>query len=172
MEIQTKRLVLRPITMADKASVAYNANDKELADNTLNIPFPYTEDDAEWWINKLQEPSDNVVFGITIDDKVVGAIGLHKIIEGHMAEIGYWLGRDYWNKGYMTEALEAVIKYGFEELDLIRQYANVFVNNKGSAKVLEKCGFKFEGILRKAAKKLDGTVRDEAMYSLLKEEYK
>lgn len=172
MELQTKRLLLRPITINDKKNIAKNANDKEISNNTMTIPFPYTEDDAEEWINSLLEPSNNLVWGITIDNEVIGAIGIHKIVENHKAEIGYWLGRTYWNKGYMTEALNAIIKYGFEQLKLVRLYANVFTHNMGSAKVLEKSGFVKEGILRKEAKKPDGTLLDEVRYSLLKEDYR
>lgn len=172
MELQTKRLLLRPITINDKASIAQKANDEEIARNTLTIPFPYTEDNAEEWINSMQEPSNNIVLGITINNQVIGVIGLHKIVENHKAEVGYWLGRSYWGQGYMTEAVNAIIKYGFDELQLVRLCANVFTHNIGSAKVLEKSGFVKEGILRKEAKKPDGTLLDEIRYALLKEDYR
>jgi [ribosomal protein S5]-alanine N-acetyltransferase len=84
----------------------------------------------------------------------LGGIDLNNIKE-HKAEIGYWLGKDYWGQGIMTEAVRLITTYGFEKLGLRRIYAHVFVFNKASMTVLKKAGFKYEGKLRKHAKKGD-----------------
>lgn len=72
---------------------------------------------------------------------------------GHKAEMGYWLGRKYWGGGMMTDAVKSIVSFGFKNLKLHRIYAGVFLFNKGSARVLEKNGFKLEGISKKEVKK-------------------
>lgn len=92
-----------------------------------------------------------------------GGIGLEKI-EGHKAEIGYWLAEKYWGKGVMTAAVEVVTKYSFEKLGLRRIYARVFHFNKASIRVLEKAGFEKEGLLKREAQK-DGKLIDSVLYA-------
>ncbi len=98
--------------------------------------------------------------------EVVGGIGLNRIWQ-HCAEIGYWLGEKYWGQGITTQAVKLVTKYGFEKLGLRRIYAFVFIWNKASAKVLEKSGFKYEGRLKKHAKK-GNRFLDDFLYAKIK----
>lgn len=156
--IRSKKFILRPFRGGDEESLIKNINNKIIARNTLTIPHPYKMKNARRWINrnlKLDKKKNKheINFVIEIDGEVAGEIGLNKIIEGHMAEIGYWLGKKYWGKGIMTAAAKLVTKYGFEKLGLRRIYAFVFPFNKSSAIVLEKAGFKYEGKLKKHAKK-------------------
>jgi [ribosomal protein S5]-alanine N-acetyltransferase len=158
--IRTKRFILRPIKKSDIKLIAKHANDKIVARNTLSIPHPYKLKDAKIWVNKnldnyKKKEKTDVTFAIEIDGKFAGGVGLHKIAKNHKAEIGYWLGRPYWNRGIMTEAVKVVTKFGFEKLKLRRIYAPVFLFNEPSKKVLEKAGYKLEGIVRKEAKKGD-----------------
>jgi len=95
----------------------------------------------------------NIVFGIEIDGGIVGAINMHRIVPGHKAEIGYWIGKEYWGRGLMSKVIKEVVSYGFRELKLKRITAKVFPFNKASMRVLEKNHFKFEGILKKEEKK-------------------
>ena len=105
-------------------------------------------------------------FAIDVDGQAVGGIGvmLHSDVERCSAEIGYWLGEEYWGLGIMTEALNAVAEYSFREFVLTRIYAVPFAGNISSCRVLEKAGFVLEGILRRSAIK-NGVVVDQLMYS-------
>jgi len=77
----------------------------------------------------------------------VGGIGLHKKFE-HSAEVGYWVGEEYWGKGYATEALNKILDKGFNELNFTRIQAHVFEGNIASEKLLLKCGFEYERFLK------------------------
>lgn len=83
------------------------------------------------------------------------------------AEIGYWIGEPYWGKGYATEAVRLLIKFAFEELDLLRIYAKIYEYNIGSMKVLEKTGFEKEAIIKSSVIK-EGQIVDEHLYSIRK----
>ena len=156
--IKTKCFILRPFKMSDAESVAENVNDKNIYRHTLVIPYPYTLKDAKQWLykvinNRRRKIPESVVFAIEMDGRAVGSISINKIKQEHKAEIGYWLGEKYQGKGIMTQAIKEITKYGFRELKLRRIYAQVFLFNKGSMRVLEKSGYKFEGILKKEVKK-------------------
>ena len=94
----------------------------------------------------------------------------HKVGSSHVAEIGYWLAKPYWNQGIATAAVTAITEYGFKELELERITAHVFSFNLGSAKVLEKTGYRYEGYLRNHYKK-DGKLLDGKIYAVLKAEW-
>ena len=155
--IKSKDFILRPFKKGEKDSLAENINNKKIYRNTLNIHYPYTSKDAKGWIAKnLKEAKKGkpteVNFVIDIRGGVAGSVGFSKI-DGHKAEIGYWLGEKYWGQGVMTEAVKLVTKFGFKKLKFKRIYAYVFPWNKASMRVLEKVGYKLEGILRKHVKK-------------------
>ncbi len=153
------RFVLRNFRRGDEASLQKNVNNKEIAANTALIPYPYTMRHANQWIKhnlKEQRKKKRTTANFVIDLKgeVIGNIGLSNIDrKNNNAELGYWLGKNYWGKGIMTRAVKQVVNHGFKRLKLKRIYAKVYSHNKGSKRVLEKAGFKHEGILRKAAKK-------------------
>lgn len=166
--IKTKKFILRPFKKGDEASLMENINSKKVYRPTLTIPYPYTTKDAKEWIKRNQrfankKHPESINFAIDIDGDVVGGIELSKI-EGHRAEIGYWLGERYWRKGIMTEAVKVVTRFGFEKLGLRRIYAGVFPFNKASMRVLEKAGYQLEGILRKNVVK-DGRLMDDYLYA-------
>ncbi|HLM83672.1 MAG TPA: GNAT family N-acetyltransferase [Candidatus Bathyarchaeia archaeon] len=156
--IKNKKFILRPFRMSDAKSVAFHVNDKAIIRNLSNLPYPYSLKDAKDWLKtkagdyRQKEPAE-IVFAIEIDGEAVGSIGLHKIVRGHKAELGYWLGKKYWGGGVMSDAVNKVVDFGFKKLNLRRIYAKVYSFNKGSMRVLEKNGFKFEGIAIKEAKK-------------------
>ncbi|MEP7146886.1 MAG: GNAT family N-acetyltransferase [bacterium] len=119
------------------------------------MPSPYTYEDADFWLNKCMSGKDSTeLFPFAIENEGVhiGGIGLHKKSE-HSAEVGYWIGEEYWGKGFGTLALEKILTKAFNELNFIRVYAHVFEGNLPSEKILLKCGFQFEGLLRKCHKK-------------------
>ena len=151
---------LSSVRLDDKASLLKHLGAKEISDATLNIPYPYTEADAERWVNRRIEVSRSqpkeVTFAIRRDGgELVGAIGSGSFEVGtsHRAGIGYWLARPYWGRGVMTDAVRAYVRYAFQELGLVRLTAHVYTFNVGSARVLEKNGFKLEGLLRKHYRK-------------------
>ena len=105
-------------------------------------------------------------FAIEYKGREAGIIGLigRTNEERLCAEVGYWLGEPFWGKGIATQALQSVTRFGFEELNLLRIFAGVFEFNKASMRVLEKCGYQLEGILRKAVIK-NGVVCDKYLYA-------
>ena len=147
--IHTKKFTLRPFRKGDEISLRKNINDRKIARYTLTIPYPYTMKDARFWVSQHTKGKrkDKMTFVIDIGGEVAGSIGLSR--DGHKAEMGYWLGINYWGQGIMTQAVKRVMHYGFSELGLRRIYAGVFPANKASAKVLEKAGLKLEGLVRK-----------------------
>ncbi len=181
MKLETKRLLLRPIKKADAKSIVENINNINISKWLLLVPFPYRLKDAFFWIKNSQKEEKqkrrkNYTFGIELKEehKLIGGMGIHKIEKyQETAEIGYWIGSKYHNKGYGSEALKAVIKFGFKKLRLRRLEAEVFQGNPSSGKLLQKFGFKQEGFKLKAKRsKADGKLKNAYFYGLLKENYK
>ncbi len=172
--LQTERLTLRPMTFADAGELHRLVNDIEIARNTMLIPHPYPEGFAAEWIGTHQEKfekNEEIVFGIERreDGAFIGVIGV--IPEPHdMAEFGYWIGQEYWNHGYATEATAAIIDYAFRILGVNRVEALHFVRNPASGRVMEKCGMKCEGTLRQARKKWDEYL-DVRVYAILRSDW-
>lgn len=164
----TERLVLRPFTLADAPAVQRFAGAREVALNTLLIPYPYPDGAAEAWISKPRDPHD-INFAITLREsgELVGAIGLVVGREHDRAEIGYWIAVEHWNRGYATEAARAVIRYGFEELNLNRIFAVHFARNAGSGRVMRKLGMRHEGSLREHLVKWGERI-DVEVYGILR----
>jgi RimJ/RimL family protein N-acetyltransferase len=170
MIIQLKRLVLRPLELKDSFFVAKHLNNYNVIKNLRDfIPFPFVEKDAIDFIdyNNQLFPAQNLA--IVIEGEVAGIIGIVPQEDIHRinAEIGYWLGEDYWGKGFMTEAVNAMVSYSFKNFPILRLYASVSEANLGSMKVLEKAGFLKEAIFKNAIIK-NGKIFNEHIYSLLK----
>lgn len=152
--LSTTRLILSQPTVEDTEDVIFQMNStSEISENTLTLPFPYHKQHADFWFQMAEfsfQKKEAFIFGIREKEnlKLIGAIGLHIDIGNNKAEVGYWLGKSFWNKGYVSEALREVLKFGFEELKLNKIYASHFHHNPASGKVLEKNGFEFEGILK------------------------
>ena len=135
-------------------------NDKEIFNNTLQIPFPYTKEDGEYFVNLCEKKKKK--YGLLTDwairdknKKLIGGCGFQMKYKRNSKkdEIGYWLARPYWNKGIMTKVVNKLCKIGFEKFGLNMIEASVFIHNDASCRVLEKAGFKLEGIFRKCVKK-------------------
>ena len=110
-----------------------------------------------------------IIFAIEWNGTYVGNVGLHfrTGLERKSVEIGYFIGEEYWGNGIATEAVKLICQYGFENLDVNRIIAGVFAHNEGSKRVLEKCGFELEGIMKQALFKM-GEFYDNYRYGLLK----
>jgi RimJ/RimL family protein N-acetyltransferase len=151
--------------------VRHLGRDRSIYEFTLQIPFPYTKKDAEFWIGLNQELSaEGKIHNWAIRDEreeAMGGIGFNTELDGaHKAEIGYWLAKPYWGRGIMTTVLKRFVRIGFDDLVLKRLQATVFHHNGASARVLEKAGFQCEGTLRNYYRK-DGKVFDAKLYALV-----
>jgi len=143
--LETKRLAMRAPRLEDAKTVATLANDRRIAENVARIAHPYRMSDAESFISGANKAGGEAVFLITLrDETVIGACGL--TMQEQTPELGYWLGAQYWGKGYATEALHAVIDYGFTDLAYPALQAGARVTNPASRRVLEKCGFQWTGV--------------------------
>jgi RimJ/RimL family protein N-acetyltransferase len=144
--LETERLILRAPTLEDAKHVAALANDKRIAENTRRIPHPYSRSDAEDFISGVNVPNGEIAFLITTREGVpVGACGVAACDET-APEIGYWLGAPFWNRGFATEAVRALIDFAFTELEHDTLSAGARVTNPASRRILEKCGFQWTGV--------------------------
>ena len=168
---RNKMTELRRLKITDASKIASLANNKKVWDNLRDyIPYPYEEKDADYFIGLTEKEDPHQTFGIiNSQTELCGVIGLvlQKDIYRLSAEIGYWLGEQYWGKGISTKAVELITTYGFEQLNLERIFTGVFDFNKASMRVLEKNGYTREGIFRMAVIK-NGVLCDEHRYSKLK----
>jgi [ribosomal protein S5]-alanine N-acetyltransferase len=171
MIIQLDRCTLRRWQAGDEASLAEHANNYKIWLNVRDyFPHPYTPADARNWIAYASNQRPLTNFAIVIDSLAVGGIGvvLKEDIYRRSAEIGYWLGEPYWNRGIMSEAVPAVTGYAFSHFDICRIYAGIFDYNEASQKVLAKAGYSYEARLKKSLTKNNQTY-DEIIYALIRE---
>jgi ribosomal-protein-alanine N-acetyltransferase len=131
---------------------------------TTSIPQPYKEEDADWWINEGSKAG--IVRAIEYKGVFIGAVGANRkqFEQSRSAEVGYWLAENHWGKGIATTALRELSKLVFHSTDIVRLQAHVFEGNFASARVLEKAGYKLEGVLRKAVFKR-GALMDASLYA-------
>jgi ribosomal-protein-alanine N-acetyltransferase len=168
---ETKRLRVRPYSEADIPELLPLIGTREVAATTLRIAHPYTEQDARAFLELAKEPG-KMWLAITLlsDGRQIGGIGM-RIEEQHRhAELGYWLGVDYWGQGYATESGREMIRYGFEQLDLHRIFATHFAHNPASGNILRKLGMRHEGCQREHLLKW-GQFVDSEIYGLLRHEW-
>lgn len=166
--IETERLILSQLEEKDIPFIVEYLQHRIYSDLTSNIPYPYTEDDARFWLKMSKEAfENNIGYTFAIRDKedhIIGAVGLHDL-EYDKAELGYWIGISYWNKGYVTEAAKAIVDFGFKELGINKIFATHFPHNPASGRIMEKIGMEQEAILKQHIKK-DGEYHDLTMYSI------
>ena len=165
---------IRKWDLADAADMAAALSNRKVQDNLRDgLPYPYTEQDGVDFISAMLSADENetFAFAITADGRVAGSIGVFRQgnIHRQTAELGYYIGEEYWGKGIMTEAVKQICECVFDKSDIIRIYAEPFAYNIASCRVLEKAGFQYEGTLRSNAVK-NGKAIDMKMYSLLKTE--
>lgn len=173
--ISTPRLLLRAFAPADVPQLVTLAGNYEVAKNTLNIPHPYSEEDARRWVQLTQEnyaQQTGYAFAIELlsSGEFVGGIGLNIERRFDRAEVGYWLGQPYWGRGLASEALAAVLLFGFAELGLNKIYATHLAENLASGRVMLKNGMVKEGELAQHTKR-DGRYHDLWQYRLTRAEH-
>ena len=145
--LTTKRLILRPFNLRDAKRVQQLAGDPIIAQKTAYIPHPYPYGVAEAWIEKHAiwfQDKTGVSFAIEIAESniLIGTVSLTRIADGS-GNLGYWIGVPYWGQGYCSEATEALIRFGFEEMDLSLVYGRHLIQNSASGRVMEKCGLHY-----------------------------
>ena len=170
MELKGTGFIIREWKRGDEIALQKNANNPKVSGCLMDrFPSPYTMDDAIFWVNNLINQNPLVNLAITINDEVIGGIGLEprQDVYRKTAILGYWLSEELWGRGIMPEAVKLVTTYAFTQLDFIRIQASVYSKNPASMRVLEKSGFVKEGIMRNAVIK-NGLVMDEHLYAILK----
>ena len=148
--IVMSKLKLRGYTEADIDRLVELANNKHVSKYLIDtFPYPYTQKDAIWWIQTGHNLNGSTNFVIENDGIFVGGIGVtpSQGWKSHSAEIGYWIGEAYWNKGIGTDALFQMTDYAFHKLNLKKLFAPVIEGNSASMRILEKCGYILEGTL-------------------------
>ena len=146
-EIKTNRLILRPIGDRDAQNISTLAGDIDIARMTSTIPYPYPVISADFFImtnreNRRRGLCYNYAVTLRDNDQLMGVVGVFRRGEDTALELGYWIGKPYWNQGYTTEACSAVLREAQQSLGVTRIVAGVFVDNPASLKVLRKLGFK------------------------------
>lgn len=143
---------LRDFIDSDIDSIATFANNFNVSQYlTSRMPYPYTLDDAKWWV-EIGSREQGINYAIDLNGKCIGVVGarLGELELQYSAEIGYWIAEDHWRKGIGTEAVSKMTDYIFSETKTVRLSAPVYSPNKASMRVLEKCGYTLEAIHRKA----------------------
>lgn len=166
-------LSIRPWEADDAPVIVEALSDTGVTDTLRDgLPKPYTEADARDYIAFAQTAGEGAyAFAIVVDGETVGSIQLtrQQNIHRRTAELGYYVVRRRWGSGICTEAVRQICRFAFENTDLLRVFAEPFAENAASCRVLEKAGFKLEGVLRQNAVK-NGEVRDMRLYSLVRED--
>jgi ribosomal-protein-alanine N-acetyltransferase len=173
--LRTARLVLGTFTPEDAPELQRLAGAREIADTTVSIPHPYDLDHALAWIGQQRREAvrgraTNFAIRLLPDATLIGSAGLRDIDPEHLqAELGFWIGREWWGQGYAREAAEAVIQFGFDSLGLNRIYAHHMARNPAAGKVLEASGMRREGLLRQRVRKW-GVYEDVVVYATIRDD--
>ncbi|MBW4623228.1 MAG: GNAT family N-acetyltransferase [Cyanosarcina radialis HA8281-LM2] len=174
--LETERLLLRLLTHADIKSIQDAASDRRVADTTISIPHPYPGGEAQRYVFKKIadfESGESVSFAIEskAEKAFCGVIEIRDIDREHLqGELSFWLAVQAWGKGYMSEALQPIIRFGFEDLELNRLYAYHMVRNPASGRVLQKNGLLPEGLLRQRVRRW-GVFEDVKLWAILRTDW-
>jgi len=169
MELECGKCKVRSWHHDDVASIVRHANNRKVWLNLRDrFPHPYTKADAEKWIQSSLSTRPETSFAIDLSGEAVGGIGfeLRTDVERYSAEVGYWLGEQFWGQGICTLALKAVTPYAIETYRLNRIFATPFTENLASRRVLERAGYTREGLMRRSAFK-DGRFVDQVLYAFV-----
>ena len=171
MELPFGKFKIRSFRKSDAGALVEYGNNRNVSKFLRDsFPYPYRKADADGWLRYVANEDPESNFAIADSTELVGGIGLRFYNDVYRcgAELGYWLGEPHWNKGIVSGAVAAFVGYAFETFEIERIWATVYDGNAGSARVLEKAGFKREGTLRRSVIK-DNQVLDTFMYALLRQ---
>ena len=172
----TERLALRELRDSDAAAIATGAGDRRVAQYLIQVPSPYPVSLAKRWVigrREWWELGRGVTLAVTRrdePDRLLGTVSLRRYARDRRAELGYWLAVPAWGQGIATEAVRALVDFGFRELVLARIYAQVIAGNQASMRVLEKLGMVHEGTKRQHVRK-GHRLHDVVLYGLLRGEW-
>ena len=169
--MSSHKVTIRPFRLCNSKSIARHADNINVWNDTRDyLPNPYTEQDAVSFITAVTSNDSTTDFVIDVDGEAVGAIGFipQSDVQRFSAEIGYWLGEEFWNRGIATEALRFTVDHIFRETDMIHLFASTFGGNTASMRVLEKGGFRKVGVMHNAAVK-NGRLVDMHYYEKVKD---
>lgn len=171
-DLRTERLLLRPFVAGDASDVRRSLADGDVAGMTLTVPHPYPDSAADEFI-AAQAPAwaagKRATWAVTRggDGALVGAIGLQLTLPHRRAEVGYWIAKPEWGRGYATEATRRVVAFAFDVLGLNRVEAHHFLENPASGRVMVNVGMLPEGVHREVVWR-DGRARDLKSYAILR----
>jgi RimJ/RimL family protein N-acetyltransferase len=174
VEISTERLLLRPWRMTDLDDASAYASDEEWARYLWNIPLPYTRQDAEAFVERVCQIdwTREADFAIEHGGRAIGGIRLYLTTPANdVAGLGYNVGRAYWNRGFVTEAVRAMLRYAFETSGLHEVVATADARNVAYIRVMEKVGMQQEALLREH-RFYRGEHADEVHYGILASEWR
>lgn len=174
--LHTPRLTLGELEVSDIPTIVKYADNPNISNMLRTMPYPYYEKDAIFWLNRARiefEKGTAYMFriGLTETSEFIGNIGIHIKKEHKKGIVGYWISEPFWGNGYMTEALEAMLKFGFEELNLHKISAVFQSDNPASGKVMIKNHMIKEAELVDDEFK-DGKFHTLIQYRLTKPEYR
>ena len=175
MNLETERLILRPIEEGDVPALFPLINDADVAASMLSSSYPYPEHEFREFVKKAleaMERRERYEMAITLKETglPIGAVRFFHIAWEHLrTEMGYWLGKEYWGHGYMSEAVQRMVRFGIRDLGLEKAYDYCFTDNAASIRVLEKTGFRQEGYIRHGVKKGDG-FHDVLLFGMIRED--
>jgi len=169
MKLETERLILRPVVIDDADDIFEYSRTANVGPSAGWKPHESRVETLE--IMKLLFLNKESVFGIVLKEtgKLIGSAGLiadPKRENNNVRMLGYAIGEAHWSHGYMAEAVRAILQYGFGNLELSLISAYSYPHNARSKRVLEKCGFTYEGTLKLAEKLYDGTIYDNDCWAL------
>jgi [ribosomal protein S5]-alanine N-acetyltransferase len=174
--LKTHLLRLRPLKPSDASAIQKAASARKIADTMISLPHPYPTGEAERYIARQQaeqKTGRSLTFTIELQAEgcFYGLVELRDIDREHsQGELSFWLTMETWGKGYMSEVVQEVVRFGFEDSGLNRLYAYTMTRNPASGRVLEKNGFKQEGLLRQRVKKW-GLYEDVGLWAILRQEW-
>ncbi|MCP3849095.1 MAG: GNAT family N-acetyltransferase [Gammaproteobacteria bacterium] len=174
--LETMRLRLRPLELFDSPAIQKAAGAREIADTMISVPHPYPAGEAERYVVRQQsEREAGRTATFTIEQKTegwfCGLVEVRNIDREHsQGELSFWLAAEAWGQGYMSEVVQEVVLYAFESLGLNRLFAYHMLRNPSSGRVLEKNGFKQEGLLRQRVQKWE-QFEDVALWAILRQEW-
>ena len=137
--LKTQRLVLRKLRDEDAPALAHAANNYEVVKWLNLLPYPYSMDDAKWFIDSIRDTKEEP-FGVFYNEQYIGVVGT----EGSLG-LGYWFAQEFWGRGFGTEAARAAVDLHFSNAEAADLLSGYVVNNFGSARIQEKLGFKVTG---------------------------
>ena len=140
LEINTLNLVIKKPNIKDINNLVDELNNWNISKWLVEVPFPYSINDATYWIKKTEE--DEFSFNIYLKNKLIGGISITNKLENNKWELGYWIGEEYWGNKYAIEACESIISFFFLNSEAKKIYCSHMKDNEKSKKIIVNLGFK------------------------------